>query len=687
MRLALCSICVLLLIGTAVAQTDRGTITGTIADPTGAMIGGATIIAKNSQTAAEYTAASTATGNYTLAQLPAGTYEISASMSGFKKYVRPGIVVSVAQVVRVDISLEVGQISELVTVQADAPLLKTESGEMSHNISYDRVDNLPLITLGGAAGLGNIRNPLQVITLLPGSSFANDNTLRINGMPSSSQAIRIEGQDATNGMWRQQNQSIQSGLDAIQEVSIQTSNFAAEYGQAGGGYFNYTMKSGTNAVHGSAYDYNVNEAYNAGTPFTNDGTGGHIKNRQRRNDYGFTFGGPIYIPKVYNGKDKSFFFFNFEQFREAQTISNGIQTMPTDAYRAGDFSAALGNQLTKGGVPVVDALGRPVRENEIYNPNSTTTVNGVTVRNPFMGCNNDPADLNKICTNPASPNYFPLDPVAVKMQALLPEPNVPNSVYNNYNVPSYQNFRHTTITSFKIDHSLSSKIKLSGYYSQTITRSPSANGFDQIFSTAVPVDTHSRTMRLNFDQTITPTMLFHFGVGLLYTTQPGMTQTVDRNFFGFTTPFFADLFPSAGITMGAAQKGGFSYGFSYGFPYKVAKDSKPTANTSLTWVRGNHTIKAGGELVMEGLPTFNYSRAGGVYAFGVPETALTQQDAAGWNSTTGLGYASFLLGRSDSLQISQVTNARLGNHSMAFFVQDTWKVTRKLTLDYGLRWD
>src|SRR4029077_16373043 len=142
--------------------------------------------------------------------------------------------------------------------------------------------------------------PLAIVTLLPGASFTNDNTLRINGMPSSTQAIRVEGQDATNGIWRQTNQDSQVGIEAIQEVAIQTSNFAAEYGQAGGGYFNYTMKSGSNAFHGSAYDYLVNEALNAGLPFTDHcATDGayctaipdrqHIRNRLRRNDYGFTF--------------------------------------------------------------------------------------------------------------------------------------------------------------------------------------------------------------------------------------------------------------------------------------------------------------------------------------------------------------------------------------------------------------
>ncbi len=253
--------CLLLVAGAALAQTDRGTITGTISDPAGAKIAGAPVTAKNGETRTEYNVASTATGNYTLAQLPVGTYELSITVPGFKKYLRPGLVVSVAQVVRVDATLEMGQITEVVTIQADSPLLKTEGGQLSHNVSYNQMGSLPMLTLGGGPNvLGNIRNPLAVVGLLPGAAFSNELILRINGMPSSSHAVRIEGQDATNGLWRQLNQMNQASVESIQEVSIQTSNFSAEYGQAGGGYFNYAMRSGANRIHGGAFDYNVNEA-------------------------------------------------------------------------------------------------------------------------------------------------------------------------------------------------------------------------------------------------------------------------------------------------------------------------------------------------------------------------------------------------------------------------------------------
>ena len=266
----------LLIASAAFGQADRGTITGTVSDPAGAVVPNAAIEARNQDTGAAYKAVTTGTGNYTLAQIPAGTYEVSVTLAGFKKFVRPGVVVHVAETARVDATLEVGAITETITVNEEAPLLKTESGELSHQIDYSQADALPIFTLnggGGPGGLGNIRDPLSVVNLLPGATQASDSVLRINGMPSSSQTIYVEGQDATNGMWRQTNQAVQQGVDAVQEVSIQTSNFAAEYGQAGGGYFNYTMKSGTNLLHGSAYDYFQNEFLNSALPYTSEPCG------------------------------------------------------------------------------------------------------------------------------------------------------------------------------------------------------------------------------------------------------------------------------------------------------------------------------------------------------------------------------------------------------------------------------
>jgi hypothetical protein len=266
-RSLLIAICIVAFVFVASAQTDRGTITGTVSDPAGAIVPAAAIEAKSVATGAVYQTASSTTGNYTIAQLPAGTYQMSITVPGFKKFIRTGLVVEVAGTLRIDASLEVGAASESVTVTEVAAQLKTEGGEVSHNVSTDTLNSLPILTLVGAAAgigsantLGNIRNPLAAVQLLPGARITTDTIMRINGMPSNSQSINIEGQDATNGFFKQQNQINQAGVEAIQEVAIQTSNFDAEYGQAGGGYFNYTMKSGTNQIHGSGFDYFVNEA-------------------------------------------------------------------------------------------------------------------------------------------------------------------------------------------------------------------------------------------------------------------------------------------------------------------------------------------------------------------------------------------------------------------------------------------
>src|SRR5215470_2145385 len=374
LKIAVCSLALAL---PALAQSDRGTITGTVSDPAGALVPSAAVEIRNVETGAVYQAGTSATGNYTLAQLPAGQYELTVAVPGFKKFVRKSVTVNVAETYRVDVVLEVGSNTESVTVTEAAPLLKTESGELSHTVATNTMNNLPVMSIGAAAGSSGIRNPYSVVQLLPGTTYNPDVSIRVNGLPANTQAMRIEGQDATNGWYSAQSQT-QGSVDAIQEFAVQTSNYAAELGQAGGGLFNLTMRSGTNQWHGGAYEYFVNEFLNAGTPFTNDGDGHLLRPRQRRNDWGFNLGGPVYLPKLYNGHDKAFFFFNFEHFAETIITNNVSGTVPTVAYRTGDFSKALTNRNLG-----TDLLGRPILENTIYDPTSDFVSGGLTYRNPF----------------------------------------------------------------------------------------------------------------------------------------------------------------------------------------------------------------------------------------------------------------------------------------------------------------
>jgi len=660
------------------AQGDRGSITGMISDPSDAVVASANVEAKNVENGSVYEAGSSATGNYVIPQLPTGDYQLAVTVTGFKRYVKENIFVPVAQAVRVDVKLEVGPASDTVTVTEVTPLLKTESGELSYNVATDMMNNLPVLTIG-SNGAG-VRDPLAALSLLPGAQFASDSTLRINGMPSSSQSIRIEGQDATSGFWKQINSQNQTGVDAIQEVSVQTSNFAAEFGQAGGGYINYTMKSGTNQYHGSGFDYFVNEAFNAGTPFTDAGLtnaqrdGQHVRNRLRRNDFGGTFGGPIDIPKVYDGHDKTFFFFSYEQYVQNTLTTNGLNTVPTAAYQQGNFSNVLNPRLTIGGVPQVDPLGNNLFGNQIFDPSSQQVVNGLTVRSPFPG------------------NIIPktqLDPTALKVQSYLPQPTNPTALVNNYNVPAFANFTHTEIPTLKLDHNLSPTLKLSMFYSANRIYSPANNGYTQAFSNSEPTNSLSQTTRVSYDQTITPTLLMHLGAGLLQTTVYTVPAAVfdQSTLFGTNTFAIPNQFPNI-IPGFDGSKGGSNVAMGVGFSALWQKDTKPTFTGSFIWVKGNHTFKFGGEALFEGLPIANGSHSNGLFGFAQTETADPYATGLMFqNGATGFSYASFLLGNYASLNLSPQDTLRLGSHSFGTYAQDTWKVSRKLTIDYGLRYD
>lgn len=702
------------------AQTDRGSITGTVLDPAGAVVPGASIQAKNSATGEQYSVGTTTTGNYTLANLPAGTYELTVGAMGFKKYVRPGVTVQVAAAVRADVTLEVGAVNDTVTVTAEAPLLKTESGEVSHQVDYTQAEELPLFTLNGSGseGIGNVRDPLSVLTTLPGADFSTDNVVRINGLPANSQAIRIDGQDATNGVWQQYNQAVQPSVDAIQEVSVQTSSFAAEYGQSGGGYINYTMKSGTNQLHGSAYDYFQNEALNAGLPFTVNSSGtGHVRNPLRRNDYGFTVGGPVRIPKLYNGKDKTFFFFSFEQFRQSTITNNLITTAPMPQWTGGSNSSCattaaqtcnanfsnvespLGPAVTAGFNPAAGVFAVPSPTGsidqiyQIFDPTTAHYVNGGPLGSGIV---ETPFPNNTI-------PYSRMNPTSLKEQALFLAPNL-GGLVNNELQPAYSNYRHTTIPSFKIDQNLSTKMKISGFYNQTYTYSPNANGLPEILAPTTDQNTRAQTIRINFDDTLAPTVLLHVGVGLVYDNQdqyPPFNNAGQILGWGPNQQYPANNIMPSVAGLSSIFSGGLALGSGFGAPtpgvsaFECCQDVteiKPTANASTTWVHGNHTFKFGAELIFEGLPTQSSYRANGEYTFSQLETAnpweFTNAEIGPSSVfTSGYPYASFLLGTPDSLVAGAESDSRLGNHQMAFFAQDSWKVSRKLTLEYGLRYD
>jgi hypothetical protein len=682
----------------AVAQSDRGTITGTISDPAGAVIASASIEARNTDTGAVYQAASSATGNYTIAQLPVGNYELTVTVPGFKKLARPGLIVQAAQTIRVDATLEVGNATESVTINAEAPLLKTESGELSNTISTQTMDALPLLNIGSSSS--GIRNPFNLVALLPGAYYQpappfTGPTVRINGSPAGSEKVLVDGMDGTNILGQGANQQNQPGMDSIAEWTVQTSNYSAEFGQAGSSVMNVTMKSGTNQYHGSLYEYFQNEMFNAGQPYTNSGNGHLVRPTQRRNDYGFTLGGPIRIPKVYNGRDKTFFFFSWEQFLQNQNFLPGAFSIPTQGYRNGDFGAAItaaGNKNLG-----TDPLGRPILANEIYDPLTRSIApNGQIVTNPFP--NN---------TIPSSR----FDPIALKIQNMLPLPycvagppcNAGGVVNNFQNTEPVS--RDTEAPSLKLDQLLGAKDKLSFFWSRTMTFTATGYGEDglpQPISYTFGGGIYSHRERLNYDRTLTPTLLLHLGSGFDtdYLGRPSVTPQYDvcANIGFCSQAFQLGTFPSF-TGLSNTTGGGFGNTTAepqIGPPGRADNEYTIVDNiASLTWVKGNHTFKFGGNGEFQGSYTITVSNLQGTYGFSGAQTAMPYLvNNTGASSTSSIGpnsigfpYASFLLGAVDTARIDPPSRVRFGKQQWGFYAQDSWKVTRKLTLDLGLRYD
>ncbi|MGA2720901.1 MAG: TonB-dependent receptor [Bryobacteraceae bacterium] len=652
----------------AFAQNDRGTITGTITDPTGAIVPSAAIHARDTATGAEYDTISTATGNYALADLLAGIYDVTVTAAGFEKYIQHGITVQVVQVLRVDIVLKVGSTSESVTVNADAPLLRTENAELNHNLSTDRVDALPNTTT-------NMRDPFEFSGIMPGvvggvTAPAGSANIKVNGGPATGYRVLLDGQDITNANEDPSHTlEQQPAVESLQEFTLQTSNFAAEFGQVANGLFNFTTKSGTNGLHGVAFTFVRNEDLNAGEAYTIRNGDQHLDPASKMKNYGGAIGGPVVIPKVYNGRNKTFFFADLELERNF-TVGNGYVTMPTVGERGGDFSQALVQKVLGTNIN-----GGSILENMIFDPLTDQTVNGQVTRTPFP---------NNVI--PASR----LNAVALTIQnTWLPTPTNGNLV-NNWNqiAPSAEK-RH--IPSIKFDQNIGDKSKISIYGSNYLYY---ANARNDDLPAPISSERNRKifadTYQLHYDYTPTPTWVLHFGFGFvrgdhddnyLPASLAFVPASIGLN--GSYTPGFPTI-----NTLGNSTVGGFStsYGMGVGAPVVNLAD-KPTVVLNATNVRGNHTYKIGIQWRLD--TTINKNAiAAPTYGFSGNETALPYLNSAtvGGN-TIGLPYASYLLGLVDSATVPPTQDPDYRKHSMALYLQDTWKVTRKLTLDYGIRWD
>jgi len=359
---ALGSLCLLLPLS-ALAQGQLGALTGTIYDPTGAIVPEAEITITNVDTGIQWPAKTTSAGYYRV-PVPPGKYQVEGRKEGFKTALATNVIVPVAQVVTIDLTLQIGSETQSVTVTTEAPLLTPSTAEVGSSVTPEEFQMLPIEVDDGG------RNPQTFIfTSLPGTvgdTFSGS----INGGQLFSHEILIDG--VTIGRYDLAGGSMDEyspGTDAIGEFKVQMSNYSAEYGETGGGIANFSMKSGTNQFHGTVFEYNKNPVFNAAGLVAN-ATGG-LKDNEKENNFGGTLGGRI-------RKDKTFFFASYEGDRYRNFAPGSLISIPTPAMVNGDFSAWLGGQLSTCGASgdqlCTDALGRPVYQNEIYDPTTSRVV-------------------------------------------------------------------------------------------------------------------------------------------------------------------------------------------------------------------------------------------------------------------------------------------------------------------------
>ena len=697
----------------AFGQTAAGTLTGIVTDPTGAVIPNVPVTATHVDTGTRVVGVTSQTGNYTIPQMPVGRYVVEVAQTGFKTFRQENVIVAAAQTLRLDVAMEVGASSESVTVTAESTLLQTETGAQVKNLNPQQIQNLPVLPATTFT-----RDPLQLVLTLPGAvSGGVGFGPRMNGLSNANNQYKIDGEPVTNSgekgtITTRNNVS----PDALQEVAVQTSNFNAEYGSVSGAVFNMIVKSGTNQYHGTMFDYIANDIFNA------DDAGPHTRNRVRRNDYGFNVGGPVRIPKIYNGKDKTFFFFNWEQYRDYNfflAAINPIPTVPTEAYRRGDFSGLLrvpgvtGN-LQINGHDYKDPLGNVIPLGTIFDPRTTQNVPCNTaltqdcaagtvlqVRTPFPG-NIIPTDR--------------LDKVALATLKYVPLPQGPNAaaglLANNY-LNGISATRITRSPALKIDQNVSSRARVSFTWNDNHTDSPTqtvapglfAEGFPEPISMNAGTFEASPTFRVNLDYNIRPTMLFHWGVGwqeFNFCACP-KTNDYDSSAIGLTFSNGAKLplnsfprFNSTAVT--SPQLGGLN---TVGHPGATRQlERYPSTSANLTWIRGDHTFKFGADARQNQQVNILVANTTGSYSFGTSTATAATGNGVTWqpslngltgftgfSNAVGFPFANFMLGSVTSLTLAVPTEYRKTKQQYGVYIQDTWKARRNLTIDYGVRWD
>lgn len=625
-----------LLTTAATAQVATGSIAGAVSDPNGALVPAARVSAVNKASGAKAETISTEAGLYVLPSLPVGVYNIEVEKPGFKKSVQPDIEVRVGARLDLNITLQVGDVQQVVDVQAQALLLETSSAQRGASISTFQMNTLPLFA-------GGIRNPRAFVGYLPGSN-AGGPELSVMGSGGRAQEILIDGASATIPESGGTSFNFPSA-EMFGEFRMVTSTFDAEYGRFAGGVEIYITKSGTNDLHGSTFLNMRRDIWNANAWANN--ARGAARPKERYNEIGGAIGGPVYIPKLYNGRNKTFFYFTYSKDDRPVTASQTISTVPTALMRQGNFSELPATQI-------------------IYDP---LTTDGNT-RQPFPG--------NIIPQNRWSA-------ISKNLVALIPNPTRPG-LTNNYDFVNQQQYNQY-IWNIKADHSFTPNNRVSFTVTKEDQLTNSITALPGALGQGLQQYQRPDNWRVNHDLVLKPTVLLHTTFG--YTRQRQIWDNPFQKGFASQLGFpgltgDADAMPRVNFngrdpyTPWGVQDGKVGNGSQINITYHLSQN--------VSWIHNKHEFKFGWE--MRRLQTtanpIDIAGANGQYIFSQSQTASPTN-----LSGTGNAFASLLLGLPDSANRTAtpvlIYNLRYGYHA-AYFT-DNWRVTPRLTLTLGLRYD
>jgi hypothetical protein len=611
------------------SQTDTGLVTGFVTDPSGSAIINATVTLRSPDTGRVYTAKTGETGSYTIGAVIRGTYDLTVEAAGFAKAEQKGLVVNLGARLQADVALKIGDITETVEVTAATPLLESQSSSVGQVVENKTVVTLPL----------NGRNYSQLALLMPGASpnsgsRATDG-FSLNGQRTFQNVFLVDGVDNNNyilGVDTNSTQALRPSVDAIQEFKVDSATYSAEFGRAAGGVISVSIKSGTNEFRGSAFEFLRNDKLDANNFFSNRS---RLKRPPlRRNQYGGTFGGPVL-------KDRTFFFVSYQgtMVRQSKTMTS---TVPTGNMATGDF----------GSVAIYDPL----------------QVSG-GVRAQFAG--------NVIPANR-------LDPVGAKLAALYPKANLAGTVNNyaaNVGVPDDDHQGDA-----RIDHRLTQKDTIfvrAGVDRRTITQgamfAPPGNGGNGFNDYPLLQTPQAWSVIGNWTRLVSASTVNEFRTGFT------------RNESDQLSPAASSLYDSFGLkgvpaTAGLTGLPQFTVsGFASLGDRTFAPNPKRTGVFQLidnaTWIRGNHTIKFGFDSRFTDNFAGTSSNARGNISVNGQFTSRTPGTGA------GSALADLLLGQTSSAQLTSLLIGDLRNNYYGYFVNDSWKITRKLTLNLGVRYE